>query len=303
MSNLPDLEAWAIFAKVVDLGSFARAADALGLSKPTVSKAVARLERRLGVALLHRTSRQLTLTESGRIALEHARRILTEGVALETRLSAQAEEARGQVRMTAPMSFGIQQLGPILPDFLDAYPEVSVDLHLSDAREDLIARGYDLALRISALSDSSLRARKLCDVRRPIVAAPRYLARYGRPAHPRDLAGHKAIHYTNTPSPDVWRLRHPVHGEWEGRVGGRLLSNNADVILPALVAGHAIAAQPLFSVAEQVRDGSLEEILPDWSMAPPISLYLVTPPSTLRPSRVKVLIDFLVERLAGGTGL
>jgi len=304
MQSLPDLEAWAIFAKVADVGSFTRAADALNLSKPTVSKAITRLEKRLRVALLHRTSRQLTLTESGRLALEHARRILADGLTVEARLSAQAEEASGQVRMTAPMSFGVQQLGPILPDFLDAYPSVSLDLHLSDMQEDLIANGYDLALRISALSDSSLRARKLCDVRRPIVAAPRYLARHGRPTHPRDLLiEHRTIHYSNTPNPDLWRLHHAEQGEWEGRVGGRLVTNNADVVLPALVAGEAIAAQPLFSVQAALREGALEEILPDWRMVPPISLYLVTPPSTLRPTRVKVLIDFLIERLAGNEEL
>ena len=296
MSALPDLEAWAIFAKVVDLGSFARAAEDLKLSKPTVSKAITRLEARLRVSLLHRTSRQMTLTENGRIALERARRILTDGVTVEAELSAQAEHPSGLVRITAPMSFGIQQLGPLLPEFLETYPDVSIDLNLTDAHEDLIANGYDLALRIATLADSSLLARKLSDVRRPIVAAPHYLERYGRPAHPRDLQTHKTILHSNVPNADVWRLQHPTHGEWEGRIGSRLITNNADVVVPTLVAGRAIAVQPIFSVWRELKEGSLEEILPGWSLAP-VGLYLVTPPSTLRPSRVKVLLDFLIQKL------
>jgi DNA-binding transcriptional LysR family regulator len=296
--SLPDLEAWAIFARVADLGSFARAADELKLSKPTVSKAITRLEKRLRVALLHRTSRQMTLTENGRTALDRARQILTDGVAIEAELAAQAEIPSGLVRMTAPMSFGTDKLGPLLPEFLEAYPNVSIDLHLTDAHEDLIANGYDLALRISALTDSSLRARKLCDVRRPIVASPDYLKRHGRPEHPCDLQRHRVIRYSNVPGADFWRLQHPAHGEWEGRIGSRLITNNADVVIPTLVAGHAIAVQPIFSIWRELEDGRLVEILPGWSLVP-ISLYLLTPPSALRPSRVKVLMDFLVRELGG----
>lgn len=297
MSHLPDLEAWAIFAKVAELGSFARAADALKLSKPTVSKAISRLEARLRIPLLHRTSRQVTLTENGRAALVHAQRILSEGLMVEAESLAQADEPRGVVRMTAPMSFGVQQLAPLLPGFMARYPDIRIDLHLSDAQEDLVARGYDLALRIASLQDSTLRVRTLCPVARPIVAAPSYLERFGRPQHPQDLLQHRAFHYTLAPRPELWQLRHKKLGTWEGRVPGCMMTNNADVIVPALVAGLGIAIQPIFAVWDELQRGSLEEILPDWGREP-ISLYLVTPPGTERPSRVRLLIDYLAEHLA-----
>lgn len=294
--RLPDLEAWAIFAKVAEHGSFARTAEELRLSKPTVSKAITRLENRLNVPLFHRTSRKLTLTETGRAVLNHARQILEEGVAAEAASSAKAATPSGLVRMTAPMSLGILQLAPLIPKFLEQYPEVALDLHLSDAHEDLVARGYDLALRVAALPDSSLRARKLREVRRPMVAAPAYLERHGRPSHPIELEQHSGIHYSNAKTPDLWRLHHQTAGEWTVRVPSRLQANNADVIVPALVAGVGIAMQPDFVVWRELASGTLEEILSEWSAAP-IGMYLLTPPGSLRPPSVQVLIDFLVEYL------
>ena len=297
MARLPDLEAMAIFAKVADLGSFAKAAADLKLSKPTVSKAITRLETRLKVSLLHRTSRQFTLTDSGKAVLERARRILEEGAAAEAEASAQSETPTGVVRVTAPMSFGLAEIGPLLPEFLERYPDVRVDLHLSDAHEDLIAKGYDLAVRIAALTDSSLRARRISGVGTPIVASPAYLERMGRPKHPIDLEHHQAILYANLPTPAVWRLHHEHQGEWVVNVPARLQANNADVIMPALLSGIGLAIQPIFSVWRELKNGSLEEVLPGWRPAP-ISLYLVMPPGTLRPLAVTVLIEFLAERLA-----
>lgn len=298
MARLPDLEALAIFAKVADLGSFARAANDLKLSKPTVSKAITRLEARLKVPLLHRTSRQLTLTDTGKAVLERARRILDEGAAAEAEASAQSEVPTGMVRLTAPMSFGLAEIAPLLPEFLDAYPEVHVDLHLGDAQENLIANGYDLAVRIAALPDSSLRARRISAVDTLIVAAPAYLDRMGRPKHPIELERHQAILYSNMPTPAVWRLHNEQQGEWVVNVPARLQANNADAIMPALLAGVGLAIQPKFAVWRELESGSLQEVLEDWRPTP-ISLYLVMPPGSLRPLAVTVLIDFLADRLTG----
>jgi DNA-binding transcriptional LysR family regulator len=297
MAHLPDLEAWAIFAKIAEAGSFAGAASELGLSKAMVSKAVTRLESRLGERLFHRTSRRMSLTETGRVLSVRAAQLLADAEAVETEALAQSATPRGRVRVAAPMSFGLEQVAPALPDFLTSYPGISIDLHLSDQVVDLVGGGFDLALRIAALSDSSLVARRLCQVRRLLVGSPRYFASQGWPSHPRELSGHACLGYSYLPSGDTWQFIGPAGEAHAVAIKGPLRANNADALMPSLRAGLGIALQPEFVVWRDIQEGRLEAVMTGWT-APPIALNIVTPPGGPRPSKVTVLIEFLVRRFS-----
>ncbi|MFT8418331.1 MAG: LysR family transcriptional regulator [Acetobacter sp.] len=296
--RLPDFEAWAIFAKVAEFGSFARAAEDVQLSRPTVSKAVARLEQALGVALFHRNSRHLSLTQTGQALLGHASRIVAEAQSAELEARGGRQRPSGRVRMAAPMTFGIRHLAPVLPGFMQQYPDVELSINFSDAVVDLVADGYDVALRIASLADSSLRARSLCGFRLLLVAAPAWLARHGRPDHPRALEAHKGFVYTNTATPGIIRLTNPSMGRdyvLTQRAG--FGADNSEAFLPCLEAGLGYGLFPEFMVWDALRDGRLDCLLPQWQAAA-ITLSLVTPASPLRPMRVTALLDYLEKAFA-----
>src|SRR5712691_10822446 len=276
MAKLPDFEGLSIFAKVVEFRSFAGAAAELKLSKATVSKAVSRIEARLGARLINRTSRRLALEDAAR---------------------AQATTPRGQVRLAAPMSFGVLHIAPLLPEFLADYPEVSVDLHLSDAMVDLVGEGFDAAIRIAVLPDSSLVARRLCEMPRYLVGSPTYLDKHGRPRHPLHLAQHRCIIYSYSMTAETWRFTKDGRSATV-RPSGPLRVNNGDAMMPALIAGSGLGILPEFILRDALATSLLERLLPDWSI-PLGAVYWLTPPAGPRPKRVEVLGDFLVEKLAG----
>lgn len=297
MSKLPDLEAWAIFAKVAETGSFAKAAADLMISQPTVSKAITRLEGRLRTTLFHRTSRKMSLTASGQASLERAARILSEGEAVEAEVTEQSKSLRGNIRIAAPMSFGVMHLGPALPRFMQLHPEVTLDVHFSDEMIDVVKQGFDIALRISNLPDSSLLARRLCSVRILLVGSPAYFKQHGHPQHPRDLASHRALRYANTRLGEAWRFRHKKKGEFAQVVPSSLKVNNAEGLMPALRAGLGLALQPDFLAWEDLQSGAIQTTMADWQ-APAIALHIVSPPGRAKPARVQALMDFLAQHFA-----
>jgi len=296
MSKLPDFEALAIFAKVTQTRSFAAAAAELNLSKATVSKAVTRLETRLRVRLFNRTSRRIALTDAGRELSARAAHILAAGESAEADTLMQASTPRGLVRLAAPMSFGISHIAPLLPEFLATYPEISVDFHLTDAMVDLISGGFDATIRIASLPDSSLVAKTLAPMPRYLVGAPSYLAKYGHPEHPTELAKHRFIEYAYMLTPGVWRFTDHAGEFAQVRPSGPLRVNNGDAMLPALIAGSGLGILPEFIVGAALADGRLEKLLPDWSLSSG-AVHWITPSGGLRPRRVEVLGEFLARKL------
>src|SRR6476620_1457052 len=299
MAKLPDFEGLAIFAKVVELWSFAAAASELALSKATVSKAVSRLEERLGARLFNRTSRRLALTDAGQKLSARAQRLLADGEAAENEALALSVSPRGLVRLAVPMTFGVKSVAPILPEFLHAYPDVSVDLHLSDAMVDLIGEGFDAGLRIARLPDSSLIARRLCAMPRHTVASPASLKRYGRPTHPMHLAQHRCLGYAYLSTPGVWHYTNAAGEQASVRPAGQLRVNNGEALVPSVIAGLGIADLPNFIVGDAIAAGAVEVILKGWKQ-PEGAVHLVTRPGGPRPARVEVLADYLTKQFAKG---
>jgi len=297
MAKIPDFEGLAMFAKVAEEGSYAAASRAMGVSVPTVSRAVARLEERLGGRLFNRTSRQLSLTEFGQRMVEQASALYRQAEEMESEALELSVQPRGLVRLAVPMAFGLRWVAPLLPELLARYPGLELDLHLSDSTVDLVADGFDAALRIAALPDSSLVARRICPVTQYLLASPGYLARHGRPGHPRELAGHACMSYAYRARSQVWRFTHIDGTEQDVTPRGPLRVTNSDALVAPLLAGLAIAELPEFIAAEYLADGRLERVLPDWSMTQG-GLYFVTPSARSRPRKVQALADFFVERLS-----
>jgi DNA-binding transcriptional LysR family regulator len=283
------------FVKVVQLGSFSGAGRALRLSRSAISKYVIELEQELGVQLLNRTTRSAVPTENGQAYYDRCVAILAELEEADLAVSRAQAEPRGLLRINAPMSFGTLRLGPALAEFLGRYPELQIQLTLSDEQIDAVQEGFDVTLRIADLPSSSLIARKIMAVDRAICASPAYLKQRGTPAHPRDLKDHDCLTYGFLATGNQWKLTGPDGEHWLS-VPWRLCANNAEVLMQAALHDRGIALLPDFIVADALARGALVPILKDYS-APPITLYAIYPPTRHLSVKVRLFIDFLVERL------
>lgn len=291
----PPLQDLAIFAAVAETEGFTSAARRLGASKAMVSTAVTRLEKRLGVRLLQRTTRRLSLTEAGAAALPHAQRSLLAARDAEEAARHTSTSPRGLLRVNAPMSFGLLHVVPALGAFAQTYPEVRVDLSLDDRVLDLAEGGFDLALRIGTLPDSSLISQRLCRSRNVLVAHHRYLARAGTPSNPTELAGHAALIYALSSTGARWTLTRGSRTETV-RVSGPLQANSSLALHRALHQGLGLARIPWFVVGEDLAHGRLVEVLPGWRL-PEQSVHALTTVRDYLPRKTHVFIDFFRRRL------
>lgn len=295
-SNLDTLTSMKVFAAVVDTGSFAAAADRLDISRAMASKYVAHLEEHLGTRLLQRTTRKLTLTESGTTYYERCVQILADISEAEEGAVSHTEAPHGTLRLTMPVSFGILHMGPIVSDYMRQYPEVKVDLLLNDRRVDLLEEGLDLAVRIGMLPESGLIAKRLASDRIAICGAPEYLKRHGVPQKPADLAQHNCLMYSYAATGDDWKMTGPG-GEHAVRVAGSLRATNGDMIRLAALGGVGLIRQPLFLVGEDIRAGRLVEVLTDYSSGD-LGIYAVYPSRKHLSAKVRTFVDFVAAALA-----
>ena len=293
------LQEMRIFTTVAECGSFVGATEMLGLSKAAVSRSVTELERRLGVRLMHRTTRKLSLTPEGELFLSRCRDILASVEESEAEVSTSGRSARGTLRVTAPVSFGIRHLAPLWSDFLEAYPDVKVELELSDRVIDLVEEGLDLGIRIGRLSDSTLVTRQLASTRLVLCASPTYLERRGYPSHPSELQHHETFSYSLLTTGNTWPFDGP-DGRIDVRVAPRMRSNNGDTGVAVCVRGGGIHLWPTFLIEDELRSGALVEVLPAFR-APTLGIYAVYPSRMHVSPKIRVAVDFLFDRLSRGT--
>ncbi len=295
MDRLTEMEA---FVQVVDHGGFTEAARKLGQSKSAVSKHVAALEARLAVRLLNRTTRRVSPTDLGLAYYDRAKIVLNDALEADRMVTSMQSTPTGSLRLSAPLSFGIRQAAPAVAQFLNAYPDVDVNMVLEDRFVEVVAESFDVAIRIGVLEDSSLKARKLAETRRALVASPEYLERMGTPRSVDDLVQHQLLHYSHLATGNFWRLRGSGGEERHIRVGGRLTANNGDALRIAAEAGLGIALAPCFMLDEALESGKLVEVLVD--RGPDIlGVYALYPQGPFPQPKLRAFVDFLVEHFRG----
>ncbi|MCR9221758.1 MAG: LysR family transcriptional regulator [Alphaproteobacteria bacterium] len=295
-----DLSGIAVFAAVAEAGSFTKAGARLNLSKSAVSKQISKLEERLGAQLMNRTTRRLSLTEVGQAFYERCRRIVAEAEEAELAVTRLQIAPRGILKLSAPVSFGVEHLGPALPDFMAQHPEMQIDMECADRLVDLVEEGFDLAVRIGRLRDSSLIAKRIAFIRRKVLAAPGYWAAHGKPEHPSELTAHSCLTYTYLQTAQNWEFRDPETDE-DFTVAvptGALHANNGHVLADAAAGGQGVVFSPTFICREAIREGRLEPALEAFEPEP-IGVHAVYPPNRHLSAKVRAFIDFLAARFAG----
>ncbi|PZU47386.1 MAG: transcriptional regulator [Sphingomonas sp.] len=286
-----------MFVAVVETGSFAGAARRMGASSGQASKLVSALERELGVQLLKRTTRALAVTEVGQAYFERMKLLLDELESLDNSVRNLASAPGGRLRLTAPLSFGQLRLVPLLLEFMGAYPDIQLDVDLSDNLRQLVDDGFDLAIRVGNPADSSLIARKLCDVRVMPVAAPAYLEAHGVPQHPDELSGHSCIIDSNFRDPNSWRFRSAESGlPLTVAVSGTFRISNGEACLAAAEAGLGVALVPDFIAHDALQRGSVRRLLEGWDDRP-FGVYAIYPPARHLARKVRALVDYLADAL------
>jgi len=280
-----------IFVEVVNQAGFNAAAEKMGRSRAQVSKSVMQLEAHLGTRLLNRTTRRVSLTEIGRVYFERCVAILSDVEEIEGIAGEQTGKPRGTLRLSAPTSFGILHLNAAIPRYIEQHPQVQISLSLSDRHIDAVAEGFDLVIRIAALQDSSLVARKIAPCKRVFCASPDYLEQNGSPQVPQDLAIHPCLVYSNDLKPDTWVLHGP-NGKESIKVNGPVCADNGDILKAAAAAGLGIALLPTFIVGPELRAGRLKQVLPGYC-PPEISIYAGFPSRRYLSAKVRTFVDFL----------
>ena len=288
MSHLVELEA---FLAVIEEGSFTAAARRLEVTTSYASKLVGRLEDRLGVRLLQRTTRQLTLTEPGRAYFERCSEAMRALKDAETEATALQTSPQGKLRITLPTAFAVCYLAVPLAEFKARYPGLTIEAVLADRKVDIMAEGFDLAVRIGELADSALIARRLTTVERTVCASPSYLSRRGTPSEPEQLQQHECLLYAYHAAPATWRLKGPTR-EALVEVSGTLVSNHGEILVEAACHGLGLVFSPMFLTAANLRSGRLVRVLPDWQF--PLAVSAMFPNARHIPAKVRIFVDFLV---------
>lgn len=286
-----------VFARVVETGSFSAAGKLLDLTPSAVSKLVGRIEQRLGTLLLQRSTRQLTLTTEGKQFYDSCVRILDDIEEAEQGIATGKAAAHGTLRVNVSLPFGTHQLLPLIPEFSRRYPDIRLDLSLTDALVDLQREQVDVAIRMGALADASFQARPLGTSRLAVVASPAYLKAHGRPRHPDDLAAHRCFNFNFRRARDEWPFLLGGHTVYR-QVGGGMLTNNGETMRLLTLDGLGISRLALFHIGKDLAEGKLVELLPEFNPGDTEEIHAIFRQQRYMPQRVRVFIDFLVEKLA-----